>query len=316
MALVTTKEMFRRAYEGGYSIGAFNVDNMETFQAVIEAAKATKSPVIIAITENVIKYFGINYLRHLVEAAVEESGVEVALHLDHGRSVEICKYCCDNGFTSVMIDASKYDFEKNIEITKEVVEYAHERGVVVESELGAIDIDESKLDPNDKYGQFTHPDDVVEFVTRTGIDSLAIAIGTAHGAYKFKPGQNPQLRFDILDEVEEKLPGFPLVLHGSSSVPQDRLALINEYGGEMEAAIGIPEAMLNEASKHSVCKINVGTDLRVAFTGEIRKVFFTQPKEYEIRKYTTPARKAVQEMVEDKMKNVFMSAGHGVFQKW
>ncbi len=315
MALVTTKEMFKRAYEGGYAIGAFNVDNLETFQAVINAAVKTKSPVIIAITENVIKYFGITYLRKIVEAAVADTGVEVALHLDHGRSVEICKYCCDNGFTSVMIDASSKEFEENIRITKEVVEYAHKRGVVVESELGAIDIDESKLDPNDKYGQFTHPDDVVEFVTRTKIDSLAIAIGTAHGAYKFKPGQNPQLRFDILDEVEEKLPGFPLVLHGSSSVPQDRLALINQYGGQMPAAIGIPEAMLNEASKHSVCKINVGTDLRVAFTGEIRKVFATQPKEYEIRKYTTPARNAVEEMVIDKLENVFCSAGHGVFQK-
>lgn len=315
MALVTTKEMFKRAYEGGYAIGAFNVDNLETFQAVINAAVKTKSPVIIAITENVIKYFGITYLRKIVEAAVADTGVEVALHLDHGRSVEICKYCCDNGFTSVMIDASSKEFEENIRITKEVVEYAHKRGVVVESELGAIDIDESKLDPNDKYGQFTHPDDVVEFVTRTKIDSLAIAIGTAHGAYKFKPGENPQLRFDILDEVEEKLPGFPLVLHGSSSVPQDRLALINQYGGQMPAAIGIPEAMLNEASKHSVCKINVGTDLRVAFTGEIRKVFATQPKEYEIRKYTTPARNAVEEMVIDKLENVFCSAGHGVFQK-
>ena len=310
MALVTTKDMFARAYKEHFSVGAFNVDNMETLQAVIEAASETKSPVIIAITENVIKYFGINYLRHAIEAAVETYGVEVALHLDHGKSIEICKYCVDNGFTSVMIDASAYDFEENVRITKEVVEYAHAKGVVVESELGAIAGIEEDLDVNDKYGRFTHPDDVVEFVTRTGIDSLAIAIGTAHGAYKFKPGQKPQLRFDILDEIEEKLPGFPLVLHGSSSVPQSRLALVNQYGGQMKEAIGIPESMLNEASHHAVCKINVGTDLRVAFTGEIRKFFFTEPQEFEIRKYTTPARTAVKEMVKEKMEKVFESAGH------
>ena len=310
MALVTTKDMFQRAYKEHFSVGAFNVDNLETLQAVVEAASETKSPVIIAITENVIKYFGIAFLRHAIEAAVETYGVEVALHLDHGKSIEICKYCVDNGFTSVMIDASAHDFEENIKITKEVVEYAHARGVVVESELGAIAGIEDDLDVNDKYGRFTHPNDVVEFVTRTNIDSLAIAIGTAHGAYKFKPGQKPQLRFDILDEIEEKLPGFPLVLHGSSSVPQSRLALVNQYGGQMKEAIGIPEAMLNEASHHSVCKINVGTDLRVAFTGEIRKFFFTQPQEFEIRKYTTPARTAVKEMVKEKMEKVFESAGH------
>ncbi|MBQ4060637.1 MAG: ketose-bisphosphate aldolase [Bacilli bacterium] len=310
MPLVTTKSMFERAYKEHFSVGAFNVDNLETFQAVIEAAHETKSPVIIAITENVIKYFGITYLRHAIQAAIDEYDVEVALHLDHGRSVEICKYCIDNGFTSVMIDASAYDFEENIRQTIEVVEYAHAKGVVVESELGAIAGIEDDLDVNDKYGQFTHPSDVVEFVKRTNIDSLAIAIGTAHGAYKFKPGQKPQLRFDILEEIEEQLPGFPLVLHGSSSVPQDRLALINQYGGNMKEAIGIPEELLNKASKKSVCKINVGSDLRVAFTGEIRKVFFTQPEEFEIRKYTTPARKAVKEMVTDKMINVFCCAGH------
>ena len=221
MPLVTTKSMFERAYKEHFSVGAFNVDNLETFQAVIEAAHETKSPVIIAITENVIKYFGITYLRHAIQAAIDEYDVEVALHLDHGRSVEICKYCIDNGFTSVMIDASAYDFEENIRQTIEVVEYAHAKGVVVESELGAIAGIEDDLDVNDKYGQFTHPSDVVEFVKRTNIDSLAIAIGTAHGAYKFKPGQKPQLRFDILEEIEEQLPGFPLVLHGSSSVPQD-----------------------------------------------------------------------------------------------
>ena len=310
MALVTTKEMFRRAYEGGYSIGAFNVDNMETFQAVIEAAKATKSPVIIAITENVIKYFGINYLRHLVEAAVEESGVEVALHLDHGRSVEICKYCCDNGFTSVMIDASKYDFEKNIEITKEVVEYAHERGVVVESELGAIAGIEDDVVVDDKYGAFTHPDQAVEFVKRTGIDSLAIAIGTAHGAYKFKPGQKPQLRFDILKEITELLPGFPLVLHGASSVPQESLKVLNTYGGKMPEAIGIPEAMLHEASQKGVCKINVGTDIRVAYVGALRKALYENAEKFDFKVFVNPALDAVTKLVEDKMENVFGSAGH------
>ncbi len=315
MALVTTKEMFKRAYEGHYSIGAFNVDNLETFQAVIAAADETKSPVIIAITENVIKYLGITYLNYMIKAAVEDTGVEVALHLDHGKSIEICKYCIDHGFTSVMIDASSCDFEENIRITKEVVEYAHPRGVVVESELGAIAGMEEDIDVNDKYGRFTHPQDVIEFVSRTDIDSLAIAIGTAHGAYKFKPGQKPALRFDILDEIEEKLPGFPLVLHGSSSVPQERLALINQYGGKMPEAIGIPEELLNKASQKAVCKINVGSDLRVAFTGEIRKFLWTQPAEFEIRKYTTPARNAVKEMVKDKMEKVFMSAGHAVISK-
>ncbi len=315
MALVTTKEMFKRAYEGHYSIGAFNVDNLETFQAVIAAADETKSPVIIAITENVIKYLGITYLNYMIKAAVEDTGVEVALHLDHGKSIEICKYCIDHGFTSVMIDASSCDFEENIRITKEVVEYAHPRGVVVESELGAIAGMEEDIDVNDKYGRFTHPQDVIEFVSRTDIDSLAIAIGTAHGAYKFKPGQKPELRFDILDEIETKMPGFPLVLHGSSSVPQERLALINQYGGKMPEAIGIPEELLNKASQKAVCKINVGSDLRVAFTGEIRKFLWTQPAEFEIRKYTTPARNAVKEMVKDKMENVFMSAGHAVISK-
>lgn len=315
MALVTTKDMFKRAYDEHFAIGAFNIDNLEGFQACVEAAVETKSPLIIAITENVIKYLGITYLNNMVNSAVEDTGVEIALHLDHGKSIDICKYCVDHGFTSVMIDASAYDFNKNIEITKEVVAYAHPKGVVVESELGAIAGIEDDTNVDDKYGRFTHPNDVIEFVSKTNIDSLAIAIGTAHGAYKFKPGQKPQLRFDILDEIEAKLPGFPLVLHGSSSVPKERLALVNQYGGKMPEAIGIPESMLSEASKHSVCKINVGTDLRVAFTGEIRKFFYTQPTEFEIRKYTTPAKAAIKEMVKDKMQNVFHSAGHATMQK-
>ncbi len=315
MALVTTKEMFKRAYEGGYAVGAYNVDNLETFQAVVQAAVVTKSPIIIAITENVIKYFGITYLRAIVDSAVKDTGVEIALHLDHGKSVEICKYCCDNGFTSVMIDASALPYEDNIKATKEVVEYAHARGVVVESELGAIAGIEDGEVTGDKYGVFTHPDQAVDFVTRTGIDSLAIAIGTAHGAYKFKPGTNPKLRLDILDEITAKLPGFPLVLHGASSVPQDAIARLNKFGGQMPAAIGIPDDMLREAARRGVCKINTGTDLRVVFTGSIREFFIEQPKEYEIRKYTTPARTDVQKLIENKMNNIYGSAGHAVESK-
>ncbi|MDY4936655.1 MAG: ketose-bisphosphate aldolase [Candidatus Onthovivens sp.] len=310
MALVTTKKMFEKAYKGQYSIGAFNVDTFETFQAVIEAAKLEKSPVIIQITENVIKYIGPKYLMMMAKIAGEEEGVEIALHLDHGKTVDVCKYCVDLGFTSVMIDASAYDFETNIKMTKEVVDYAHAKGVVVESELGAITGIEDDSTVEDKYGHFTHPDDVVEFVNRTGIDSLAIAIGTAHGAFKYKPGEKPALRFDILEEIEERLPGFPLVLHGSSSVPQDKLALVNKYGGKMKEAIGIPEPMLREASRHAVCKINVGTDLRVCWTGKIREYFALHPEEFEIRKYQGPAREDVREMVRDKMRNVFGSSNH------
>ena len=315
MPLVTTTKMFEDAYKNGYAVGAFNVDNVDIMKAVLQAAEKTKSPVIIAISSGALKFIGENYVRQVIDCAMKEITVPVALHLDHGKSVELCKKCVDLGFTSVMIDASSCDFEENIRQTKEVVEYAHAHGVVVESELGAIAGMEEDIDVNDKYGRFTHPQDVIEFVSRTDIDSLAIAIGTAHGAYKFKPGQKPELRFDILDEIETKMPGFPLVLHGSSSVPQERLALINQYGGKMPEAIGIPEELLNKASQKAVCKINVGSDLRVAFTGEIRKFLWTQPAEFEIRKYTTPARNAVKEMVKDKMKNVFMSAGHAVISK-
>ncbi len=312
MPLVTTKEMFRRAYEGHYSIGAFNVDNLETFQAVIEAAHECKSPVIIAITENVIKYFGIDYLRKIVEAAVEETGVEVALHLDHGKSVDICKYCCDNGFTSVMIDASALPYEENIKATQEVVAYAHARGVVVESELGAIAGIEDDVNVDDKYGCFTHPDQAVDFVTRTGIDSLAIAIGTAHGAYKFKPGQNPKLRFDILDEIEKRLPGFPLVLHGASSVPASSLKLLNDYGGNMPAAIGIPEEMLAEACRRGVAKINVGTDIRVAYVGALRKALHDHPEAFDLRTFITPAQDAITALIESKINGYLQSAGKAV----
>lgn len=315
MPLVNTKKMFENAYKGHYAIPAFNVDNVDIMKAVLRAAEKTQSPVIIAISSGALKFIGENYIRQVMDCAMKEVTVPVALHLDHGKDVALCKRCVDLGFTSVMIDASAYDFEENIRQTREVVEYAHAHGVSVESELGAIAGIEDEVVVDDKYGNFTHPADVIEFVEKTNIDSLAIAIGTAHGAYKFKPGEKPQLRFDILDEIEEKLPGFPLVLHGSSSVPKERLALVNTYGGQMAESIGVPEELLTKASHHAVCKINVGTDLRVAFTGEIRKVFFTQPKEYEIRKYTTPAREAVKEMVKDKMINVFESAGHAVMDK-
>lgn len=310
MSLVTTKEMFKKAYEGKYAIGAFNVDNMDIMKAVLDAAEEKKSPVIIAISSGALAFIGEEYIKELLVCSTKKYTVPIALHLDHGKSVELCKKCVDLGFTSVMIDASSYDYETNIKMTKEVVEYAHARGVVVEAELGAIAGIEDEVQVDDKYGCFTHPDEAVDFVSRTGIDSLAIAIGTAHGAYKFKPGQKPQLRFDILEKINEKLPYFPLVLHGSSSVPKERLALINKYGGQLAEAKGIPEEMLTEASKRAVCKINVGTDLRVCFTGEVRKFFAEQPKEFEIRKYTTPARNAVKEMVKDKMRNVFLSSNH------
>ena len=310
MPLVTTKEMFAKAYKGGYAIGAFNVDNIDIMQGVLSGASKAKSPVIIAISGGANTYMHPAYVKHAALAAAEEADITIpfALHLDHGKSVELCKQCVDNGFTSVMIDASAYDFETNIKMTREVVEYAHAHGVVVESELGAIAGIEDDVIVEDKYGHFTHPDDVVEFVTRTGIDSLAIAIGTAHGAYKFKPGQKPQLRFDILEEVEAKLKGFPLVLHGASSVPKDRLDTFNKYGGQMPEAIGIPEDMLRKAASKAICKINVGTDIRVCYFGELRKMFATKPTKFEGREFLEPARTAVEEMVIDKITNVMGSA--------
>lgn len=307
MPLVTTKEMFEKAYKGGYAVGAFNVDNPDVMQGVLSAAEKGKSPVIIAVSGGALKYMHPSYVRHIALAAAEEVSVPFALHLDHGKSVELCKQCVDNGFTSVMIDASAYDFETNVAMTKEVVDYAHAHGVVVESELGAIAGIEDDVNVDDKYGSFTHPDDVVEFVTRTGIDSLAIAIGTAHGAYKFKPGQKPQLRFDILEEVQQRLPNFPLVLHGASSVPKDRLETFNNYGGQMPEAIGIPEEMLRKAAAMAVCKINVGSDIRICYFGEMRKMFVTKPTKFEGREFLEPARTAVEEMVLDKMTNIMGS---------
>ena len=311
MPLVTTKEMFEKAYKGGYAIGAFNVDNIDLMKAVLRAAEAKKSPVIIAISSGALQFMGGEIIRKTLDVMLKtEITVPVALHLDHGKSVELCKQCVDYGFTSVMIDASAYDFEKNIEMTKEVVEYAHAHGVVVESELGAIAGVEEDVNVDDKYANYTHPADVFEFVKRTNIDSLAIAIGTLHGAFKFKPGQKPQLRFDILEEIEKELPGFPLVLHGASSVPRKYLDILNQYGGAMEAAIGIPEPMLRDAARHAVCKINVGTDIRVAYVGGVRKALVEKPETFDARYVILGGLNQVQELVEDKLENVFASAGH------
>ena len=310
MSLVTTKEMFKKAYEGKYAIGAFNVDNMDIMKAVLDAAEEKKSPVIIAISSGALAFIGVEYIKELLVCSTKKYSVPIALHLDHGKSVELCKKCVDLGFTSVMIDASSYDYETNIKMTKEVVEYAHARGVVVEAELGAIAGIEDEVQVDDKYGCFTHPDEAVDFVSRTGIDSLAIAIGTAHGAYKFKPGQKPQLRFDILEEIEQKLPSFPLVLHGASSVPHSDLEVLNKYGGEMEEAIGIPETMLSEASKHAVCKINVGTDIRVAYVGGLRKALAENKDKFDVRVFVNPAMESVRNLIRNKLDNVFHSSGH------
>jgi len=309
MPLVTTKEMFRKAYEGKYAVGAFNVDNIDIMMAVVDAAIKERSPVIIAISEGARKFIHPAYIRKMLECAASEAGdTPIALHLDHGASVESVKAAVDQGFTSVMIDASAHDFATNIAMTKEVVEYAHNHGVVVESELGAIAGVEDDIVVNDKYGRFTHPDEAVEFVKRTGIDSLAIAIGTAHGAYKFKPGQKPQLRFDILAEIERRIPGFPIVLHGSSSVPADSLAVFNQYGGKMPEAVGIPEDMLRQAASSGVCKINVGTDIRVAYVGAFRKALAEKPEKFDCRDFIVPAKTAVTDLVAHKMAQVFGSA--------
>ena len=310
MPLVTTKEMFEKAEKGGYAIGAFNVDNVDILKAVLRAGEKTQSPLIIAISSGALQFIGENYIRQVCDCAAKEITIPFALHLDHGKSVDLCKRCVDIGFTSVMIDASAYDFEENIRQTKEVVEYAHARGVVVESELGAIAGIEEDVVVDDKYGQFTHPDQAEEFVKRTNIDSLAIAIGTAHGAYKFKPGQKPQLRFDILGEITERMPGFPLVLHGASSVPAKSLEILNTYGGKMPAAIGIPEAMLSEAATKGICKINVGTDIRVAYVGGMRQALVEHPESFDARLFINGGLQAIEELVADKLVNVFHSAGH------
>ena len=310
MALVTTTEMVKKAYEGGYAIGAFNVNNMEIVQAITEAAGELKSPVILQVSAGARKYANATYLRKLVEAAViENPDIPIALHLDHGADFEICKSCIDGGFTSVMIDASKYPFQENIEITKKVVEYAHAHGVVVEAELGKLAGIEDDVNVSAEDSSYTQPEEVEEFVSKTGVDSLAIAIGTSHGAFKFKPGTKPQLRFDILHEIEKKIPGFPIVLHGASSVPQEYVKIINEHGGALKDAIGVPEEQLREAARSAVCKINIDSDLRLGLTAGIRQVMFEHPDYFDPRQYLTVARQNVKDVVAHKIKDVLGSEG-------
>ena len=304
MALVTTKEMFKKAYEGGYAIGAFNVNNMEIVQGITKADDELRAPLILQVSKGARAYASHTYLMKLVEAAVIETGLPIALHLDHGDSFELCKSCIDGGFTSVMIDASSKPFEENIAITKQVVEYAHDHGVVVEAELGTLAGIEDEVKVEAGEASYTRPEEVQEFVERTGCDSLAIAIGTSHGAYKFKPGTKPQLRFDVLEAVEKNLPGFPIVLHGSSSVPQEFVEEINKYGGNMPGAIGVPEDQLRQAAKSAVCKINIDSDLRLAMTATIRKYFAEHPADFDPRQYLKPAREAIKKMVAHKIVDV------------
>ena len=305
MPLVTTKEMFEKAYKGGYAIGAFNVNNMEIVQGITEACAEEKAPVILQVSKGARAYANHNYLVKLVEAAIAcNPELPIALHLDHGPDFETCKSCIDGGFTSVMIDASSKPFAENIEITKKVVEYAHEHGVVVEAELGTLAGVEDDVKVSAEDSSYTHPEEVAEFVEKTGCDSLAIAIGTSHGAYKFKPGTKPQLRFDVLHECEKMIPGFPIVLHGSSSVPQEYVEMINRFGGAMPGAIGIPEDQLREAARSAVCKINIDSDLRLAMTGTIRQFFAEHPDKFDPREYLKPARANIKEMVRHKLIDV------------
>ncbi len=308
MALVTTTEMFKRAYEGGYAIGAFNVNNMEIVQGITEAAGELKSPIILQVSAGARKYAKHNYLVKLVEAALlEYPELPIALHLDHGDTFELCKSCIDGGFTSVMIDGSHHSFEDNIILTKKVVEYAHAHGAVVEGELGRLAGIEDAVNVSAEDASYTRPEEVEEFVSRTGVDSLAIAIGTSHGAFKFKPGQKPMLKFDILEEVEKRLPLFPIVLHGASSVVPEYVDIINKNGGKMADAIGIPEDMLRKAASMAVCKINIDSDLRLALTAGIREYMFANPSAFDPRQYLTPARANIKTIVEHKIKNVLGS---------
>jgi len=320
MALVTTTEMFKKAYDGGYAIGAFNVNNMEIVQGITEAARDLEAPLILQVSKGARAYANHTYLVKLVEAAVIECpDIPIALHLDHGPDFETCKACIDGGFTSVMIDASSKPFEENIAITKKVVEYAHDHGVVVEAELGTLAGVEDDVKVSAEDSSYTRPEEVEEFVTRTGCDSLAIAIGTSHGAYKFTPAQctrnekgilvPPPLRFDVLEEVSKRLPGFPIVLHGSSSVPQEYVKMINEHGGKMPDAIGIPEEELRHAAELSVCKINIDSDLRLTMTGTIRKFFEEHPDKFDPREYLKPARANIKDLVRHKLIHVLGCAG-------
>ncbi len=309
MALVTTKEMFQKAYAGGYAIGAFNVNNMEIVQGITEAAKEENAPVILQVSAGARKYAKHNYLVKLVEAALLDTDLPIALHLDHGEDFEICKSCIDGGFTSVMIDGSKHSFEDNIALTKKVVEYAHAHGCVVEGELGKLAGVEDDVNVSAADASYTRPEEVEEFVTRTGVDSLAIAIGTSHGAFKFKPGQKPQLRFDILEEVGKRLPNFPIVLHGASSVSQDYVNIIRNNGGKLDDAIGIPEDMLRQAAKMAVCKINIDSDLRLAFTAGVREHIMNNPSHFDPRQYLAPGRDFVKALVKHKITEVLGCSG-------
>ena len=310
MPLVTSTEMFKKAYDGGYASGAFNVNNMEIVQGITEACREEKAPVILQVSKGARAYANHTYLVKLVEAAVLECPeIPIVLHLDHGPDFETCKACIDGGFTSVMIDASSKPFAENIEITRKVVEYAHDHGVVVEAELGTLAGIEDDVKVSAEDSSYTHPEEVEEFVSKTGCDSLAIAIGTSHGAYKFKPGTKPQLRFDVLEEVSRRLPGFPIVLHGSSSVPQNYVEMINAHGGKMPGAIGVPEDQLRHAAELSVCKINIDSDLRLAMTGTIREFFDAHPDKFDPREYLKPARANIKELVRHKLVNVLGCAG-------
>jgi len=304
MPLVTTKEMLAAAYEGGYAVGAFNVNNMEIIQGIVQAGQALNAPLILQVSKGARAYANHAYLVKLVEAALDTTGLPIALHLDHGPDFDTCKSCIDGGFTSVMIDGSHHAYEENIKVTRQVVEYAHAHGVTVEGELGQLAGVEDDVNVSAEDASYTQPEQVQDFVTRTGVDSLAIAIGTSHGAFKFKPGTKPQLRFDILEEVAARLPGFPIVLHGASSVPQEFVAQINQYGGAMDDAIGIPEDMLRAAARMAVCKINIDSDLRLALTAALRKHLAENPSHFDPRDYLKPARAAIQAMVEHKIENV------------
>ena len=309
MPLVTSTEMFKKAYEGGYAIGAFNVNNMEIVQGITEAAAEVRAPIILQASAGARKYAKAVYLRKLVEAAVEDTGLPIVLHLDHGADFEVCKDCIDGGFTSVMIDASSKPFTENIALTKKVVAYAHDHGVVVEAELGALAGVEDDVQVSAEDSHYTRPEEVEEFVSKSGCDSLAIAIGTSHGAYKFKPGTKPQLRFDILEEVSKRLPGFPIVLHGASSVPQNFVQIINDHGGKMPGAIGVPEEQLRQAARMAVCKINIDSDLRLAMTAGIREHFDAHPDHFDPRQYMGDGRNYIKELVKDKIVNVLGSDG-------
>ena len=306
MPLVTTTEMFKKAYEGHYAVGAFNVNNMEIIQGIVAAAKQEQSPLILQVSAGARKYASHIYLMKLVEAAIEDTGLPIALHLDHGEDFEICKACIDGGFSSVMIDGSKHPFEENIEMTKRVVEYAHSKGVVVEAELGRLAGVEDAVKVNTKDATYTDPDQAVEFVERTGCDSLAIAIGTSHGAYKFKGA--PELDFARLEKITNMLPNFPLVLHGASTVIPSFVEECNKYGGKLDGAQGVPEDMLLKAGKFGVCKINIDTDLRLAMTASVRKHLVEHPEDFDPRQYLKPARQAIQDMVAHKIRNVLNSS--------